>query len=132
MFRMKLGWVLLSLAWLPACATRNRAVGSFTDGSVAQEVDCRRDHPEKCMQRARQLCEPFGHEPQTIRPLAYNELEARWTTVITCGPPSAGAPPPPGMAYPPALPPPAAGPPPPAGNYAPLPPNPQAPAGRPQ
>jgi len=128
---MKLFVVLLSLAWLPACATRNRAVGAFADGSVAQEIDCTRDHPEKCVQRARRICEPFGREPQTIRPLLYNEIESRWTTVITCGPPT-GPLAPPGMAYRPAGPPPPAGGPPPAGTFTPLPPEYPPSSNRPQ
>jgi len=130
---MKLFVVLLSLAWLPACGvTRNRAVGSFPDGSLAQEIDCRRDHPEKCQQRAHQLCEPFGREPQIVRPLAYNELEARWTTVITCGPAIAGPPAQPGMAYRPNGPPSPPGGPPPAATFKPLPPEYPPSSNRPQ
>jgi hypothetical protein len=82
--------VVLILALMPACGvTRNRAIGSDPDGAIAQVIDCRRNHPGKCVQRSQQLCEPFAREPKVIRPLVFNEWEERWTMVVTCGPPAA-------------------------------------------
>jgi hypothetical protein len=149
--RMKVLACAVSLVLLSACATRSRVVGSYPDGSVAQEVDCVRDRPEKCMQRSRQLCQSFGREPQIVRPLVYDQYRERWTTVITCGAPNAGFAPPGIAAQPPGAPPQYAGqpppyagpppqyaapppqyaapppqyaaPPPPASGYTPLPPN---------
>jgi len=78
---------LLLLALLFACGTtRNRVVASNPDGSLVQEIDCRQDHPEKCMQRAQQLCRPFGREPTILRPLGYDQVAQRWTMVSSCGP----------------------------------------------
>jgi hypothetical protein len=121
---MKLVIAVLFLAMLAACGvTRNRTVGSYPDGSIAQEVDCRRDHPEKCMQRSQQLCQPFSRQPQILRPLVFDESQGRWTTVITCGPPVGGLTSPPPMAPPPGGAPAVnAGPPAPTTGFTPLPP----------
>jgi hypothetical protein len=117
---MKTWSASLALALLTACGvTRNQVIGSYPDGSIAQEIDCRQDHPEKCQQRAQQLCRPFGREPQLLQPLSYNNMRDRWTMVVTCGPTYAGAPPPLAAAAP-------------AGSMVPLPPPPSRGSNMPQ
>src|SRR6185369_7268710 len=91
--RMKSAFVLFLLPLLPACATRSHVIGYYPDGSVAQEVECRQDHPEKCQERSQELCRHYYRQPQIVRPMAYDSYRARWTMVITCGPP-VNAPPP--------------------------------------
>src|SRR5262245_3461460 len=89
---MKPSTAFFVVTLLVACGvTRNRVTGTYPDGSVAQEIDCRQDHPEKCQQRSQQLCRPFGREPQVIQALAYDNNRDRWTMVVTCGPMSAGS-----------------------------------------
>ena len=96
---MKPSNVFFVLALLTACGvTRNQVIGSYPDGSIAQLIDCRQDHPEKCQQRSQQLCHPFGREPEIMQPLAYNRVRDRWEMVVRCGPlgapsPVAGGPP---------------------------------------
>ncbi|SRR6266498_3923036 len=102
---MKVSRSILFLLVLPACGvTRNRAIGTYPDGSIAQAVDCRRDHPEKCIQRSQELCQPYTNGPQVIRPLAYDASQARWRMVVTCGPPIVRQSSAPGMAVRPSAP----------------------------
>ena len=90
---MKSALALLLFPLLPACATRSHVVGYYSDGSVAHQVECRQEHPDKCQQRAQELCQPYYRQPQIIRPMAYDGYRGRWSMVINCGPPVASPPP---------------------------------------
>src|SRR5260370_27921534 len=84
---MKPSTVFFVLALLTACGvTRNQVIGSYPDGSIAQLIDCRQDHPEKCQQRSQQLCHPFVREPEIMQPLAYTRVRDRWEMLVTFGP----------------------------------------------
>jgi hypothetical protein len=84
---MRPALVVFLLVLLCSCShTRNRVVATSPDGSIVQQIDCRQDHPEKCHERAQQLCRPFGQEPTIIRPLAYDQNAERWTLLSSCRP----------------------------------------------
>jgi hypothetical protein len=72
-----------SFAWLTSCGvTTNRVASTDPDGSIVQEIECRKDHPEKCSMRAEQLCRPMGSEPIVLRPLEL--FDDRWRLVVRC------------------------------------------------
>jgi len=79
----RLGAVAVGV-WLTSCGvTTNRVLSADPDGSIVQEIDCRKDHPEKCSMRAEQLCRPLGSDPITLRPLELRG-DDRWTLVVRC------------------------------------------------
>ncbi len=70
---------------LSSCGvTTNHVVATDPDGSIVQAIDCRPDHPEKCQQRAEQLCRPLGGAPIVLRPLAQNGTDGRWSMTVRC------------------------------------------------